>query len=343
MSNDSYRALEFAAELHPELLGEGKLLAFRPETDRLLNFIGKKRLLCIQSWYPSYLLLQGQGLKVEPELSAENESFERVIVFGSKYKQENLLHMAQGLTRLEEGGLLICTLPNELGAGRFEKNLRELAGETISESKHKCRVFWIVKDSAKIDQHKLNEWLAFANYETIEGTELVSRPGSFGWNKIDRGSALLASTFSEKISGDVADLGCGYGFLACELLQKCPGIKALTLFEAEKIGLESARKNTARFSRVPLEYVWGDVGKGVGSEAFDWVITNPPFHEGKAKRTELGERFIEVAFFALKPGGTLILVANNQIGYEKVIREAFGNCTKLAEGEGFKVLVGVKG
>src|SRR3546814_7966293 len=91
------------------------------------------------------------------------------------------------------------------------------------------------------------------------------------------------------LHGHAADLGAGWGYLSVELLQRCPGITALDLFEAEARALELARVNLAPFAtRAKLGFHWHDVTAGL-AQRFDVIVTNPPFHaQGNAARPDIG-------------------------------------------------------
>ena len=75
-----------------------------------------------------------------------------------------------------------------------------------------------------------------------------------------------------------------------------------------------------------------------GKPGFDLVITNPPFHVGKATSLDLPLQFIADSWEVLAPGGRLFLVANRTLPYERAIRERFGNMATLHDGQRFKVL-----
>ena len=66
-------------------------------------------------------------------------------------------------------------------------------------------------------------------------------------------------------------------------------------------------------------------------------MSNPPFHAGRAADPALGQRVIGVAARSLTPGGTLALVANRHLPYERTLADAFGQVQTVAEAQGFKV------
>jgi 16S rRNA (guanine1207-N2)-methyltransferase len=84
------------------------------------------------------------------------------------------------------------------------------------------------------------------------------------------------------------------------------------------------------------------VAAAVAGERFDVVVTNPPFHVGKATDLNVPLQFIEESWEVLAPGGRLFLVANRTLPYERVVRHRFGNITTAHDGPRFKVLTATK-
>ena len=143
--------------------------------------------------------------------------------------------------------------------------------------------------------------------------------------------------------GRAADLGAGFGYLSAELLERCAGISALDVYEAESRALELARRNLSRYeTRARLAYRWHDVTQGL-PERYDVVVTNPPFHTGDStSRPDIGRRFIQVAAASLQPRGTLLLVANRHLPYEAALAEGFDDMRTLAQRHGYKVVRATK-
>jgi predicted RNA methylase len=144
--------------------------------------------------------------------------------------------------------------------------------------------------------------------------------------------AMLASD----LRGRGADLGCGYGFLAAEVLARHPQVGALDLYEADARALELARRNLDG-SAAELEFSWHDVAAGLPRADYDFIVSNPPFHAGRADAPELGIAFIRAAAAAPRSGGRLFLDANRHLPYEATLAAAFAKVRVLADERGFKV------
>ena len=176
----------------------------------------------------------------------------------------------------------------------------------------------------------------------IPGGRFLSRPGLFAWDRIDAASSLLAAHLPLDLAGVGADLGAGYGYLSAEVLARCPQVTGMDLYEAQARALALARQNLQRESQaVPLAFHWHDVCAGL-LRRYDFIVSNPPFHAGRADQPELGRAFIAAAAAALNPEGRLWMVANRHLPYESTLREGFSSVRIVADEQGFKVIAAIR-
>lgn len=308
-------------------------------------------LVCEQSFKPDAEALQRSGLALveQDDEPGDDARYPLVLVLPPRQRDEARALYARAVASTAPGGRVVACLSNNEGARSSEDDLRKLAGPVGSLTKHKCRAFWTAPlhdaaSAAVIDTGLLAQWRTLDAPRPVADGRFTSRPGVFAWNRIDPASALLAAQLPADLAGRAADLGAGFGYLSVELLQRCPGIGALDLFEAEGRALDLARLNLAPFeSRAALGYHWHDVTAGLAGQQYDVIVSNPPFHtQGRADRPDIGRRFIAVAAEALKPGGRLWLVANRHLPYESVLTDSFGRVRTVAQHDGFKIIEAVK-
>lgn len=331
--------LNFLAE-HPELTERcGRILFIRPVAHPRLALLKKSTVLCLQTFKPEAEKLALQGFKVTSSIEG---TFDLVILLPGQQRDENLHNFARAASCLNEGGTVISALSNDLGAGRFERHLKELLGEINSYSRNKCRVFWGQRTSS-LSLPLLDEWLRLGDLFRIEGTDLLSCQGIFARKKIDAGSKLLCENLPGELPGRGADLGCGYGYISSHIAKSVRGVVALHLYEAEKLALDAAKANVSAVqTRIEFSFEWHDVTTGLAHRNLDWIVTNPPFHQGKSSATSLGRRFIEVAASALRKDGKLYLVTNENFPYASPPLQGFRESRILSENGGYRVIEAVK-
>lgn len=352
--------------------------ALRPYADR--------GLLAVQSFRPEADALRGMDVAVAglgreaaegddayadaQDITIGAHAFQRVLVLPPRQRDEARALLARAVRACAPGGVVIAAQANDAGAKSGQADLQALAGLDGQQSKYHSRVFWTRIDAARVDADLLQAWAALDAPRRIEdarfpGGGFVSRPGVFAWDRVDAASALLAAHLPATLSGRVADLGAGVGYLSAVLLQRCAGLRALDLYEAEAPALDLARVNLARvnLARVDLApadlapadlacantaeppalgFHWHDVAAGLPRSDYDAVVMNPPFHAlGHGDRPDIGRAFIAAAAAALRRGGRLWLVANRHLPYEDLLRARFTEVSAVAQADGYKVIAAV--
>ena len=279
---------------------------------------------CEQSLRPEFLKLKG----AVPRLS--EGSWPLGLVLMTKHKEENFANIPRAWALLEPGGTLACAGANDDGAASLEKHTAKAFGSVESLSKFHSRVFWF----AKGDKEPPAYWRGLAGLQPVGDSTWLSRPGIFSWDRIDDGSALLARHLPGDIAGTVADFGCGWGYLSRELLPRAPEITEIHLIDAENLALEAARANiTDKRAR----FHWLDLTQEAAPATCDAIVCNPPFHTGRASTPALGQKIIEAASRALRPGGHFYMVANRGLPYEPILKAHFTSFETLADNNKFRV------
>jgi 16S rRNA (guanine1207-N2)-methyltransferase len=301
-------------------------------------------LVCQQTFQPDAAALERANLRVlTHDLDSATDRYPLVLVLPPRQRDEARALFAHALRAVEPGGRLLACASNNEGARSSEADLERIAGPVTTVSKNKCRVFWTAPLRGPQDAALAEEWLQLDAPRPIAAGRFVSRPGVFAWDRIDLASELLARHLPSDLAGRAADLGAGFGYLGVELLERCAGIAALDVFEAERRALDLARCNLAAFeSRASIRYCWHDVTAGL-ADRYDAIVCNPPFHtHARADRPDVGRRFIAAAADALQAGGRLWLVANRHLAYEAALGAGFQRARIVTQQHGYKIVEAVK-
>lgn len=270
-----------------------------------------------QTFYPASHALQAQGHTVSHTL-ADLPLSNHICLIGSRHKDENRGLLATAVTKLNPGGTLTTLLPNDLGAKTLETDLRTLFGNAhvnVTSKHHARKLTATLTPDLNADlQHQWQSTITPARH--VDGT-FFTCPGIFSWRNIDEGSRLLAEHLPTGLSGTVADLGAGWGYLAHALLTRTPGLQ-IDLYEAEHLALDCARLNLAAHPQ--CQYHWCDVTTLKSNPLYNTIITNPPVHNLHDNDVGLGINFVTQALRMLAPKGQLYLVANRHLPYEALLK-----------------------
>ncbi|GAA0795536.1 methyltransferase [Marinobacterium sediminicola] len=155
--------------------------------------------------------------------------------------------------------------------------------------------------------------------------EYWSKPGLFGWNKIDRGSALLIEHLPSMLNapipfdGSVLDLGCGFGYLALNVTNNNT---RLVCSDNNAAALTACRYNLDKAGLEQAEVIASNAGDRLTS-GFDLIVCNPPFHSGFSVDGDLTDRFLHAAQRLLSANGTACFVVNQHIPLERKAGDLF--------------------
>jgi 16S rRNA (guanine1207-N2)-methyltransferase len=170
--------------------------------------------------------------------------------------------------------------------------------------------------------------------------QLCTRPGVFSWEHVDEATSILAEVMDVREGDSVLDLGCGSGALGVVASALTSG--RITMVDADIEAVRSAARTAEVNGMTNWRALASDIAGSVLEERFDVVVTNPPFHVGKATDLDVPVQFINDAHDVLAGGGRLFLVANRTLPYEQSIKHCFGNVSNVHDGPRFKVLSAVR-
>jgi 16S rRNA (guanine1207-N2)-methyltransferase len=235
----------------------------------------------------------------------------------SGYKQEGIKTYSDKLTK-------------KLNAsGKLKKNRESYFG-----------VFSNLDSSIELDDQNYSQ-LRKVNSQKDKPSSFYSKPGVFGWNKVDKGTELLLTSFNKVFNTftnqhkSVLDIGCGYGWIFLNLDHY--GLSDITATDNNAAAILSAQKNAERM-KTSTSVSASDCAETI-KKTFDIVLCNPPFHQGFKHNQKLIERFLNSCYLHLNNGGHGVFVVNEFIALDKVADSLFKEQTILAKENGFKVIL----
>ena len=311
-------AVETGAVDLPE---SGRIAVFMPRVDTDLSVLPAERVHVVTPLKPDFdhFAARGFDCAVAPE-----GRYATSVVCVPRAKPLARVLIAQA-THVTDGPVIVDGEKTD-GVESILKECRRHAAVGAPLSKAHGKIFTIEAGS---DFSKLT---ARDGVEIADG--FVTVPGVFSADGIDPASRWLADCLPGTLGAHVVDLGGGWGYLAARVLER-DSVTRLDLVEADHSALDCARRNVADPRAV---FHWADVTTWQPDTRADSVVMNPPFHTGRIADPDLGRAFIATAARALKPSGTLWMVANRHLLYEATLTQRFRHVDEIAGNARFKIL-----
>ncbi len=214
----------------------------------------------------------------------------------------------------------------------FSKKMVEIAQkyfEVVEQSlaKKKARLLLLEKPKQGVNYTLIN---------TIEYKDqtLSQHYGVFSASKIDLATQFLIEKMVINSSHmNLMDLACGNGIIGLMMAQQRPDA-VVTLVDDSYLAIESAKQNVkgdnVRFFHESTLDVFSD-------DSFDFIATNPPFHQEHEIDISIPIRMFKNALRCLKTGGQFQVVANQHLNYKTHLAKLFARVETLAENEDYIV------
>ena len=166
--------------------------------------------------------------------------------------------------------------------------------------------------------------------------------GVFSRDRVDFGSQVMIEAIDERAfsTGEVLDVGCGYGPVGLSLAKANPALH-IDMIDVNERALELAKKNAELNGVSNVSIFLSFLYEQVEKQTYGAVISNPPIRAGK----QTVHKIITDAKEHLADNGVLIIVIQKKQGApsaKKVMEETYGNVTRIGLDKGYWVLQSIK-
>ncbi len=239
---------------------------------------------------------------------------------------------------LVPGGRLYLAGTKQQGLKTYAKHAAERLGVGAGVKKHGNDYLAVIGRGSRLGVPLDDRDYAALRPAVTDGDlTFHTKPGLYGWDQVDEGSALLVQHLSQFVSAppqSVFDLGCGYGYLSLHAWRQWRP-QRIVATDNNAAALLACRRNFD-VQGIAGEVLAGDCADGIDG-GFELVLCNPPFHQGFGVERDLTERFVAAARRLVARGGTVAFVTNAFLPIERVAQGHFGRVEPVAATTRFKL------
>lgn len=257
------------------------------------------------------------------------------IIHFPKSKAEFTFTLAMIAESMSEDATIIIVGENKGGIKSAEKlssDYLEFCNK-VDSARH-C-LMYIGQFTASIPHFDLENFYKYYSIKIQEKhLRVAALPGVFSQNALDIGTEILLAHLPKNMSGKVLDFGCGAGVIAAYIATIFPETK-LSLVDVSALALHSAQK-TLTLNQLAGEYIASDSLSNV-QERYDFVISNPPFHQGVKTHYAATESFLSQIKQNLHKNACITIVANSFLKYLPIMEKAIGKTETVIVKKGFAI------
>jgi 16S rRNA (guanine1207-N2)-methyltransferase len=254
------------------------------------------------------------------------------VVALNKVRQATSLALAAAAACLRDDGALYLFGQNDLGI-RSVKEFREVGFETVDVGARGRLLRWRGRVDRREEGLETFRCVGSLEIPSAGRVDWIDYPGCFAEGRVDAGTALLLESLDDvpALGGPVYDFACGTGVISRSVRGRWP---KSTVFgsDADAIAVHAARQNV-----LDGQFVVADGWGYPVNQPPQLVLSNPPFHFGKARDHRACFDFIEQAGRRLAPDGDLRIVVQREVPAEPVLRSSFREVRRVAAASGYVV------
>ena len=311
------QALENGAFVLPP---DGPVAVYRPREGDDLSSLSISRVQVVTGFRPDAEWFAARGYQ-----HASGPPYAAAVVCLPRSKEAARALISRAMVEVVPGGPVAVDGQKTDGIDAVLKDCRALGLEVAPPVSKAHGKMFVLRAGADLTGWEAKPRLIEGGFQTL--------PGVFSADGPDRGSALLAAALPEKMRPRVIDLGAGWGYLSRAILSR-EGVAELDVVEAEEDALNCA---SANLEDMRTRFHWADARTFKPLRPAHSVVMNPPFHTGRDADTSLGVSFLRAAAGMLVPDGTLWLVANRHLPYDRTLSTLFRQVEEIGGDPAFRL------
>jgi 16S rRNA (guanine1207-N2)-methyltransferase len=224
--------------------------------------------------------------------------------------------LQQAHERLAVGGRLLAATDNPRDTWLGEQ-LRKLCDRVVRKADDRAAVYEAVKTGPLKKMKDFSCEFVFRDRQRL--IRAVSRPGVFAHRRVDPGARALLEVMEVAAGDRVFDMGCGSGVVA---LAGAMRAEEMTVYAVDSnpravqctlLGAAMNGKEKKVAARLDAEGSCDQPG------SYDLFLANPPYYSNY----RIAEIFLDAGRRALRPGGTMLLVAKRPDWYLEALPARF--------------------
>jgi 16S rRNA (guanine1207-N2)-methyltransferase len=168
--------------------------------------------------------------------------------------------------------------------------------------------------------------------------EFITDAGVFSKKRVDFGSDLLINSVPQ-ITGEILDIGCGYGTIGISLSRLNP-TSTVTMIDINERAVDLTSRNIVLNHVNNAKVLQSDGFSNVDGK-FDVIVSNPPIRTGKKVIYPIFEQSINY----LNSNGSIYIVIQKKQGSKSAfdkLESIYGNCEVINKDAGYWILKSTK-
>jgi len=223
--------------------------------------------------------------------------------------------LQQAHQSLALGGRLLAATDNPRDTW-LGGQLRKLCGRVLRRADDHAAIYLAVKDRPLKKVKDFSCEFAFRDRERL--IRAVSRPGVFAHRRVDPGARALLEVMEVAPGDRVFDMGCGSGVAALAAAVRAHGVSVCAV-DSNPRAVQCTLQGAALNGQENVTALLDAEGACDLPGGYDLFLANPPYYSNY----RIAEIFLDAGRRALRPGGTILVVAKHLDWYLEAMPARF--------------------